>query len=83
MHFVKSLEDGNWWDSARRVTIEVASGDIVEFKNVDDAMYFGDGVRGEPVSAKSAGEDTSKTESAPSPKSKRKKKDTSDVQEEA
>lgn len=81
MHYVKSLETGSWWDSAKRRAHEVSPGTVVEFEDARDAAYFGDGERGEPVSPKA--ESSGQVDDGPKPKRGSKKKDSDDVQKAA
>lgn len=83
MHHVKSLEAGSWWDSAKRVAHPVEVGTVVGFVDPKDASYFGDGVRGAPVSppGSSADEvsDVSGDDDAPKSSAKKRKRGGDDV----
>ena len=79
MHYVKSLETGNWWDSAKRIPHPVKPGTVVAFQDPADAEYFGDGKRGQPVApnqpaeiAAEPSDDLPVMDEAPKPKRVRK-----------
>jgi hypothetical protein len=74
MHHVKSLEAGSWWDSAKRVAHPVEVGTVVGFVDPKDASYFGDGVRGAPVSPPGSSDESSDVSDDDAPKSSAKKR---------
>ena len=50
MFYVNSLQHARWFDGTLREIVDVSPGTIVAFRSPDDALKFGDGKRGVPVS---------------------------------
>lgn len=70
VYLIRSNEDGKWWDSAKRIILEVKKGDVVGFANLEDAEHFVKQDRAVPlteaeIAAVQDGEELDDVEGAP------------------